>query len=67
MTGMNEIKRMSSPKIATVVGMLAGGAASEKLRGHDAEDRREDAEEWGYQWRAEGGNREHQADDADTQ
>jgi hypothetical protein len=31
---MNEIKWTSSPKIATVVAKLAGGAASEKLGGH---------------------------------
>src|SRR5215471_17159491 len=31
---MNEIKWTSSPKIATVMARLAGGAASEKLDGH---------------------------------
>src|SRR6266404_8946584 len=34
MTGMNEVKWTSSPKIATVVARLAGGANSEKLGGH---------------------------------
>jgi hypothetical protein len=34
MTGMNEIKWTSIPKIATVVGRLAGGIDSEKLGGH---------------------------------
>src|SRR5438128_8294919 len=34
MTGMNEIKWTSIPKIAAAVGRLAGGAASEKLGGH---------------------------------
>ena len=34
MTGMNEIKWTSSPKIAIVMGRLAGGADSEKLGGH---------------------------------
>ena len=33
----------------------------------DGENRREDAEEWGYQRRADRGKRKHQADDADAQ
>jgi hypothetical protein len=32
----------------------------------DGENHREDAEEWRYQGRAEGGKRKHQADGADT-
>jgi hypothetical protein len=76
---MNEIKWTSSPKIATVVARLAGGANSERppTRPHrniskpgddifHGEYRREDTEEWGYQRRAEGGKRKHQADDADA-
>src|SRR5271155_3128030 len=33
----------------------------------DGENRREDAEEWGYQRRSEGGKRKRQADGADAQ
>ena len=80
---MNEITWTSSPKMATVLARLAGGANSERpgrrparphrnigKRGYDVFDReyrREDVEKWGYQRRAQGGMRKHQTDRADAE